>query len=174
MRPVLTIAAMTLAPLLAAGAAHAEDRYGPTPDRAAQILPVSALSWPGKQAAPAATPAPAPAPVPTPAPRSGLPTSLYAPPPSGPSAPPLVAPGEGAPPHFYSVARQYGVQPDPIALTPQFLAESGSTDLAEPPPLPPPHLSSAQTANMSAAAATNQTRAANEAAQSASDASALN
>lgn len=192
MRPILIIAALIAAPLLAAGAARAEDRYGPTPDRAAQYIPTSMLAWPGKQASPTAVPAPTPTPTPRLAPvsTSTLPTSIYAPPPPADtprpsplrsmgattataSVQPMVAPGEGAPPRFYSVAREYGVKPDPIALTPQFLADTGSADLAEPPPLPPPHLSAAQTANMSTAAATNQTRAANEASE-ASDATALN
>jgi hypothetical protein len=189
MRPILIIAALTNAALLAAGAAHAEDRYGPPPERAPQVIPTAVLSWPGKQASPSPDAVPRPAPTA----RSNLPTSIYTPPPPAyaprpspdasaasattASVQPMVAPGEGEPPRFYSVAREYGVRPDPIALSPQFLADSGATDLAEPPPLPPPHLNSAQTANMSTAAAANQTRAALEAAQSASaasDASALN
>jgi hypothetical protein len=187
MRPILIIAVLAFAPL-ATSAVHAEDRYGPTPDQAAQYIPTSMLAWPGKQPGPAQTPVQTPAPIPTPAPlyASNLPSSIYAPPPpadapkpspspslTAASVQPMVAPGEGAPPRFYSVAREYGVKPDPITLSPQFLADAGATDLAEPPPLPPPHTNSAQTANMSATAAAIQSRAAAEANQ-ASDATALN
>jgi hypothetical protein len=182
MRPILIIAALVSASLSAAGIACAEDRYGPTPDhtvQAAQYTPASTLSWPGKQAPPARLPAPIHGPALTPGAEPSLPTSLYAPPAAMPasatsaSVQPLVAPGQGSPPRFYSVAREYGAKPDPIALSPQFLAEAGSADLAEPPPLPPPHLNAAQTSNMSTAAATNQARAASEAAE-ASDSTALN
>jgi len=77
---------------------------------------------------------------------------------------------EGLPPHFYSVARQYGVQPDPVQLSPQFLAATPQADMAEPPPLPPSHVAGQQTANMSTAAATNQLRQAQEAAADADSA----
>ena len=110
---------------------------------------------------------------------SALPVSLYAPAASPyaprvsrPSQPPLMGgvpqapppaaqvqaqlqPGAagtiGEPPRFYSVHRQYGLQPDPITLTPQFVAQTPAADLAEPPPLPPPHAGPAQTANLSPA-----------------------
>jgi len=48
------------------------------------------------------------------------------------------------PPHIYSVARDYGLQPDPIPLSQDFFASDGSTsaqsspDLAAPPPPLPP------------------------------------
>ena len=42
------------------------------------------------------------------------------------------------PAHFYSVQRQYGLQPDPIPLPKQFFAAS-TPDLAAPPPPLPPH-----------------------------------
>jgi hypothetical protein len=180
MRSILIIAALASASLSTAGIACAEDRYGPAPDhtvQAAQYLPTSTLSWPGKQAAPARVPAPVHRPALAPSAGSRLPTSIYAPPAATPasitgaSVQPLVAPGQGAPPRFYSVAREYGAKPDSIALSPQFLADTASADLADPPPLPPPHLNAAQTSNMSSAAATNQARAASEAAQNGSEAS---
>jgi hypothetical protein len=166
MHQPLLIAALTLTPLLAAGAALAEDRYGPPPDRQGYDAPntlsgvvsVAVLTWPGKPSAPLQSPSipTAPAAPPLPAPVAAPATSTVA-------AQPLVSPGTGAPPRFYSVVRQYGGSPDPIVLTPQFLADSGAADLAEPPPLPPPHSNGAQTANMSAAAAASQARAAAEA-----------
>ena len=189
------LAVMTASALFA-GVAHAEDRYGPwrpsDPAESANNSPIATLSWPGK-AAPAspatATNAPLPAPF---APRSAanappaLPTSIYAPAPVAyrpaqavvPASPavaaapaqPMLAGSSGAPPRFYSVQRQYGVQPDPVALSAQFLADTGGADLAEPPPPPPPHLNAAQTANMSTAAAASQARAA----QAAAEAGAIN
>jgi hypothetical protein len=104
--------------------------------------------------APPSAAAPAPAPDPTPASAANGQTVR-----------------DGQPPHFYSLARQYGVQPDPIALSPQFLASTPQADMAEPPPLPPSHTLGAQSANMSTAAATSQLRQAQEAASDAETAS---
>ena len=103
-----------------------------------------------------------PAPVPTrlaapsaPAPQqpAALPTSIYAAAPPAPAPAPVVqqaraAPramtqanssgdGDYQPPHFYSLYREYGQNPDPIPLNPQFFAAS-TPDLAQPPP-PVPH-----------------------------------
>lgn len=154
--------------------------------------PVQTLTWPGKTAAVAPAPPQRPDAARA-APQPARPASLYDPPPprwraaetaSTPAAPapaplaptrPFAAQSvaaqpaatkaaDGAPPHFYSLARQYGVEPDPIALSPQFLAASPQADMAEPPPLPPPHTIGAQSANMSTAAATSQVRQAQEAA----------
>jgi hypothetical protein len=53
------------------------------------------------------------------------------------------------PPHIYSVARDYGLKPDPIPLPTQFFQDQSSdTDLAAPPPaLPPRPVPGAQTVN---------------------------
>lgn len=191
-RASILFAMMVIAVTLAAQA-RAEDRYGaPLAGGGDAPEPLQTLTWPGKAAGVSATAlstrrdpayvAPPPAP----------PRSLYDPPPprwraaeAAPmpaAAPALFAPttpssaqpaaaqrdrtkaADGAPPHFYSLARQYGVEPDPIALSPQFLAASPQADMAEPPPLPPPHTIGAQSANMSTAAATSQVRQAQEAA----------
>jgi Meckel syndrome type 1 protein len=64
----------------------------------------------------------------------------------------------GLRPHFYSVARQYGVTPDPIPLPKQFFSD-GSTDLAAPPPPPAPHpFAGSQAANSPANTAANRAR----------------
>jgi len=221
MRSLAALAVLTalFAPALVVSTAHAEDRYGPAAGFAVETPSGPMLSWPGKTqpstrpalaAAPSMTPLAATSMSTTATPRSAsaggrsLPTSLYDPPsapatPSPTTAPadagsqPLLAGMQGAPPRYYSVHRQYGLQPDPIeplaaqptgqtapqaatpsvGLSPQFLADSASADLAEPPPLPPQRLSSSQAANMTASAATNQARAAAEASQ-AGDAGALN
>jgi hypothetical protein len=176
MRRAFFFLAVTIIAASAAPLAQAQDRYGSSPaSDSDQPAPLPMLTWPGK----AAAPAPRRADDRYAAPPTPAPTSLYdAPPPrwrsaeAAPSQPaaapaPAVGPqgsGEGLPPHFYSVARQYGVQPDPVQLSPQFLASTPQADMAEPPPLPPPHAAGPQSANMSAAAATNQVRQAQEAA----------
>ena len=189
MRHAALFFAMTIIAASAASVTQAQDRYGvASSDDASQPAPMPLLTWPGKPAAPTATRATSTwgndryAALP-----ARAPTSLYdAPPPrwraadSAPPPPPEPAPAEqgtqagrdGLPPHFYSVARQYGVQPDPVQLSPQFLASTPQADLAEPPPAPPPHVAGPQSANMSPAAATNQIRQAQEAASDA-DAAAL-
>jgi hypothetical protein len=101
--------ALIACPALFAGAAQAQDRYGP--EATAGLTPVSygadrpLLNWPGKQPAPseetAEPPAPPPEPAPPPAniytPRTA---SIYTPPPE-PSPPP--APSPMAPPvSFYT------------------------------------------------------------------------
>jgi hypothetical protein len=170
--------AHTLAPAvlllcaLAGGSARAEDRYGPPPlPGGRDSTPMAMLTWPGKDQSATAPVQPisaqprarlGPAADAPPAPRP-LPTSIYAPPPAPVAPAPANAAG-GLPPRFYSVSRQYGVQPDPIALSPQFLADSSAASLAEPPSAPTPHANAAQTANLSAAAATAQSRAAAESA----------
>jgi Meckel syndrome type 1 protein len=64
----------------------------------------------------------------------------------------------GLRPHFYSVARQYGVTPDPIPLPKQFFSD-GSADLAAPPPPPAPHpFAGSQAANSPANTAANRAR----------------
>jgi len=187
---LMTVAAMSVAPL-----AGAQDRDGsPTSYGSNKPQPLPMLTWPGKTAAP---PVPrtddrhtAPQrleptsfyPQSRPQP-SAAPTSLYdrppprwrpadaAPTPPQPASQPAPqAANGGQGPHFYSVARQYGVQPDPVQLSPQFLASTPQVDMAEPPPLPPPPTAGPQTANMSTAAATNQVRQAQEAAADADSA----
>jgi len=184
MRRASLFFAMTVIAVSAAWVAQAQTRYGSSPaDNAGQPSPQPLLTWPGK---PAAAPALRADDRYAPPPRA-TPTSLYEPPPprwrsadtAAPPQPPAPAPapaspqveGERLPPHFYSVARQYGVQPDPVQLSPQFLASTPQADMAEPPPIPPPHVAGPQAANMSAAAATNQLRQAQEAAADADSAS---
>jgi hypothetical protein len=72
-------------------------------------------------------------------PQAALPASIYAPAPPAPARPaPQVQALALAGPAYptarqYSVHRQYGGSPDPVALTPQFFNDA-SADLAEPPP----------------------------------------
>lgn len=89
----------------------------------------------------------------------------------GSAAPPTAAPPEtgsvaqsGLPPRFYSVQRQYGVTA-PVPLSPQFFADTSSTDLAAPPPAPMPPVLAGQAATGATAAAIRQ-RQAEEAASS--------
>ena len=197
MRRALPFFAMTVIAMSQTASAWAADSYGPAfVHDEAQSTPTSMLTWPGKTArAPLAdvreTSPPQTAPIqaqPAQAePARATPTSLYDTPPPrwrandarpveppplppAPSPAPTQSAGAGQPPHFYSVARQYGVQPDPVQLSSQFLAETPQADMAEPPPLPPPHTLGAQSANMSTAAATNQMRQAQEAAADADSA----
>ena len=173
MRRACLLFAMTIIATSVASIAQAQTRYGSQPAYDSdQPAPLPMLTWPGKPAAPPAQRADDRYVAPT----QPAPTSLYdsqpprwrspdAGPPPAP-APPASPQGasEGLPPHFYSVARQYGVQPDPVQLSPQFLASPPQADMAEPPPIPPPHTAGPQSANMSTAAATNQVRQAQEAA----------
>src|SRR5271154_3180174 len=166
MRSKVTLAALTAlaACAMAAQGVRAEDRYGPARTDVDFQAPTATLSWPGKAAAAApSTPTDASDPVPA---ASALPTSIYAPPPpvADAAAQPMLAGLDGQPPRFYSVAREYGAQPDPINLSPQFAANTQG-DLADPPP-PTPHAYASQTANMSAAVAASRARAAADAAQS--------
>jgi hypothetical protein len=91
---------------------------------------------------------PAPVPAPQPAPPTAAATAEAAPP-----APQQTAQDAGharLPPHIYSVAREYGLKPDPIPLPAQFFQDQSSsdTDLAAPPPaLPPRPVPGAQTVN---------------------------
>ena len=130
-----------------------------TPRPRPQVSAVSSFSgrriW---NPEPLAPPASAPARVatpPAPAPRqaAALPTSIYAAAPPAPAPAPVVqqaraapramsqatssADGDYQPPHFYSLYREYGQNPDPIPLSSQFFAAS-TPDLAQPPP-PVPH-----------------------------------
>jgi hypothetical protein len=91
--------------------------------------------------------------APPPAPAPSLPTSIYAaPPPARGQAAAradgsrmAMAGGYDQKAHFYSVHRQFGEKPDPITLSPQFLA-TPSADLADPPPPPPPRILPGQSA----------------------------
>ena len=173
MRSIVDIVVLSVLSASVVGftAASAEDRYGPPPVGSRDLPPSALLSWPGKVLPTARPDAPQAA---ASEPASGFYTQPrpWPAPMAANTAAPTAAPGPstvagmiGAPPRFYSVHRQYGLQPDPVTLSPQFQADSGSADMAEPPPPPPPHSNSAQTANMSAAAAASQARAANESAQ---------
>jgi len=192
MRRAIQIFAMTAIAMSVAAAASARDRHDRADEQNASS-PMALLTWPGKTegvlparpvqsaSAPAAT---APSNLyDSPPPRWRAPDVSSAQPPQPQAQPqaPSQAPsqamtqarqGDGVPPHFYSVARQYGVQPDPVQLSPQFLAATPQSDMAEPPPPPPPHTAGPQAAGMSTAAATNQLRQAQEAAADA-DAAAL-
>jgi hypothetical protein len=133
-----------------------EDRYGPAPPTLAarnDAPPLALLNWPGKAVAAApVSHEPGPAPV-TPAAASHpvLPTSLYAP------AQPVAT---GPAPRRYSVHRDFGLNPDPAPLPPQFFADA-APDLAEPPPPPPVTAPTGQTA----AAITARNRAADASSQ---------
>jgi hypothetical protein len=132
----------------------AQDRSTPTAAPAAKAAGLRLLTWPGKVAqAPQAAPAPVPArrpiepqraPEPTPA---ALPSSIYDPPPAkaataaAPAAQLAQAPAYPSA-RFYSLHRAYGQAPDPVSLSPQFLA-SASPDLADPPPPPPRQVTTA-------------------------------
>ncbi|HXQ11877.1 MAG TPA: hypothetical protein VN805_12850 [Caulobacteraceae bacterium] len=116
---------------------------------------------PAVAALPAVLPAPQPAippaaqplavaqPTPVPAPQPAAQATA----PAAPLAPQQTAEDAGharLPPHIYSVARDYGLKPDPIPLTNQFFQDQSSsdTDLAAPPPaLPPRPVPGAQTVN---------------------------
>lgn len=87
-----------------------------------------------------------------PLPPAALPNSIYAAPPprmaqaqpSQPAASTAVAGGYDQHARFYSLHRPFGQQPDPVALSPQFLA-TPSADLADPPPPPAPRILPGQT-----------------------------
>jgi len=184
MRRAGQILAMSAIAMSFAASAGARDRDGYAGQDNNQTAPMPLLSWPGKTQ----TVQPTPQAQHNAASATAAPTSLYAAPPprwrpvdnKAPAQPgeqppatspqPRLPPGVGLPPHFYSVARQYGVQPDPVQLSSQFLASTPQSDMAEPPPLPPPHTVGPQSANMSTAAATNQVRQAQEAAADADSA----
>lgn len=137
-----------------------QSRYSPAEAPVAQPAKVPRLrmlTWPGKvqpaatvqaaAAAPAPRPISSPTPAAPPAPaKAALPTSIYDPAPPAPAAaaaPKVQALAQAAPAaqpypraRTYSVHRQYGETPDPVALTPRFFDEA-SPDLAEPPPPAP-------------------------------------
>jgi hypothetical protein len=88
------------------------------------------------------------------------------PPPAPPAPPPPPAETASAdqhahlPPHIYSVARQFGLQPDPDALPAQFFADQPGSDLAAPPPaLPPRPVPGSQTVSSTAPENTPANRA---------------
>jgi hypothetical protein len=81
-------------------------------------------------------------------------------PPSRTAAPlqPTAASATAQPPRRYSVAREFGLTPDPIPLPQQFFAD-GSPDLAAPPPpLPPKPVPGTQAATSAANTASNRAR----------------
>jgi hypothetical protein len=71
---------------------------------------------------------------------------------------PVASASTSQPPRRYSVAREFGLTPDPIPLPQQFFAE-GSPDLAAPPPpLPPKPVPGTQAATSGANTASNRAR----------------
>ncbi|MBV9995062.1 MAG: hypothetical protein JO127_07605 [Caulobacteraceae bacterium] len=142
MRLLPAIAVVALTAAVGDPAAAQEDRYGPfrpEPAPTAGTYDGPFLNWPGKGAAPVGTapappPAPTPAPAPAPlaalpppeaAPASGAPPSTIAEPPARAASPALAqntaAPAAAAGParpsvgvRFYSVLRDYGMQPDRV------------------------------------------------------------
>jgi hypothetical protein len=90
---------------------------------------------------------------------------------SGGMARPWNATGAGLPAHIYSVAREFGYQPDPdpapdpaatasAPLPAQFFANQPGADMAAPPPpLPPTPVPGSQAVNSTAAANTPANRA---------------
>jgi hypothetical protein len=63
---------------------------------------------------------------------------------------PAAVAANGLAPRFYSVHRQFGVQPDPIPLPAQFFGDSPQADLAAPPPPLPPRVILGQGASSTA------------------------
>lgn len=142
------------------GGAQTYDRYGggtphPRLRTAMAAYPASSgytgprLSWSGKAEAAAPAPRPwagaatvQPAPMPAPSPPPGwayvapaLPTSIYDAPAPAPaqqtaSPPPSPARAAASTARRYSVAREFGAEPDPIPLPPQFFG--ATADLTQP------------------------------------------
>lgn len=106
--------------------------YGVQP-RARLQYPSMAMAEPTAQPAPAS--APAPEPYSPPAQASAAPTSIYAPPPpAAASAQPVrTAAATGQGPRLYSLHRDYGMQPDPIPLAPQFFGPTADLSAPETP-----------------------------------------
>jgi len=129
----------------------------PAPPAAPPPPPAAAGDTPAMASLPAALPAPPPEPPPPPQPVVVAepvpvpPTAAPAAPTAGQPAPQQSAEDAGhgrLPPHIYSVARQYGITPDPIPLPTQFFADQSEADLAAPPPpLPPRPVPGAPTVN---------------------------
>jgi hypothetical protein len=124
----------------------------PPPPPAADADAPAVASLPAVLPAPEPdAPAPAPQPVAVaqpaaqPAPSAGSAQAAHA----SPSAAQQSAENAGhsrLPPHIYSVAREYGLTPDPIPLPSQFFADQPAPDLASPPgPLPPRPVPGSQT-----------------------------
>jgi hypothetical protein len=128
---------------VAASAPVAEEPAAPSVAALPAVLPApqAAVQQPAPPPLAIAQPAPAPQPPAVP------PTAQAAPLASQQSA--EDAGHARLPPHIYSVARDYGLKPDPIPLPTQFFQDQSSdTDLAAPPPaLPPRPVPGAQTVN---------------------------
>jgi hypothetical protein len=140
------------------GAAAPAEQPAPPPPPATEDNAPAVASLPAVlPAPPPETPPPAPQPIavaqPAPVPAAqtapAAATAQAAQP--GQRAPQQTAEDAGhgrLPPHIYSVARQYGLTPDPIPLPTQFFADQSDTDLASPPPpLPPRPVPGAPTVN---------------------------
>jgi hypothetical protein len=122
----------------------AEDAGAPAVASLPAVLPAPEpeATPPAPQPVAAAQPAALPAAQPTPAAAAQAAQS------SGPAAQQTAEDAGRArlPPHIYSVAREYGLTPDPIPLPTQFFADQQNPDLATPPgPLPPRPVPGAQT-----------------------------
>jgi hypothetical protein len=135
---------------VAAPAPVAEEPAAPTVAALPAVLPAPQPDVQQPAPPPLAVAQPTPAAAPQPAARPAPP------PPATAQAAPLASQqtAEDAgharlPPHIYSVARDYGLKPDPIPLPTQFFQDQSSdTDLAAPPPaLPPRPVPGAQTVN---------------------------
>jgi len=107
------------------------------------VLPTTQPPAPPPQPVAVVQPAPQPAARPAPPPLAGASAAH--------GAPQQTAEDAGharLPPHIYSVAREYGLRPDPIPLPSQFFADPSAPDLAAPPSaLPPRPVPGAQTVN---------------------------
>jgi hypothetical protein len=121
----------------------------PPPPPAADAGAPAVASLPAVLPAPEPeTPAPTPQPVAEPAAAAQAAASAHA---AQASASAAQQSAENAghsrlPPHIYSVAREYGLTPDPIPLPAQFFPDQPDPDLAAPPgPLPPRPVPGSQT-----------------------------
>jgi hypothetical protein len=117
---------------------------------------------------PAEVAAPPPLPSPAPQPPAPQPIAALSPPPAPAQAAPAPQPQSPAPSpdgvahsaqpvRIYSVARQYGVTPDPDPLPAQFFGEDADM-AAPPPPLPPKAVAGNQAATAPANTASNRAR----------------
>jgi hypothetical protein len=140
------------APDMAPAPAPAQPAPPPAPPPAPVVAPLSVYTPPAPTPpiARAAPPTPAPTPQAAPAAQASAP------------ARPWNATGAGLPAHIYSVAREFGLKPDPdpAPLPPQFFADQPGSDLAAPPPPLNPHpVPGSQTINSTASANTPANRA---------------
>lgn len=144
--------------------------YAPPPSEAPPVKlrgVILADPAPSPAFAPPEATAPAPTPLPSPVASAPPPPTPAAPPAPAPMAAATPAPAQVAdasghsatPPRYYSVAREYGVQPDPDPLPAQFFASAPGSDMAAPPPpLDPRPVPGTQAATSPANSASNRAR----------------